>query len=145
MKKFIALFSLVTLFSMNFALAQCCKNPTKSANCAYQAAASQTTSSSEIVAYYFHYTRRCETCKAVEKVSGDALKELYGEKIVLKSVNLDEKSSEELAKKIGVDGQTLLVMKGTEKVDLTNDGFLYAVTKPEKLKEKIKTAVESLK
>lgn len=145
MKKFITLFSLIALISINFAQAQCCKNPSKSANCAYQSAANQNASASEVVAYYFHYTRRCETCKAVEKVSVDALKELYGDKITLKSINLDEKSSEELAKKIGVDGQTLLVMKGTEKVDLTNDGFLYAVTKPEKLKEKIKSAVESLK
>ncbi len=145
MKKFITLFSLIALVSINFAQAQCCSNPSKSANCANKAAVSQTKSSDEVSAYYFHYTRRCETCKAVEKVSVDALKELYGDKIVLKSINLDEKNSEELAKKIGVDGQTLLVMKGTEKVDLTNDGFLYAVTKPEKLKEKIKTAVESLK
>ncbi|MBP7507851.1 MAG: hypothetical protein KA807_08520 [Prolixibacteraceae bacterium] len=145
MKKIITLFGLIVLFAVSSVQAQCCKNHSKSANCVYLSESSQTSSSSDVVAYYFHYTRRCETCKAVEKVSGDALKELYGDKIVLKSINLDEKSSEELAKKMEIDGQTLLVMKGTEKVDLTNDGFLYAVTKPEKLKAKIKSAVDSLK
>jgi hypothetical protein len=99
----------------------------------------------DIKAYYFHFTRRCATCKAVESVSVRALKELYGESIVLKSVNLDNEANDELAEKIGVDGQSLLFVKGDEKVDITNDGFMYARTKPEKLKEKIEEAVNSLK
>lgn len=98
-----------------------------------------------IKAYYFHYTSRCATCKAVENVSIDALKELYGESIVLKSVNLDDKENNELAEKIGVDGQSLLFVKGDKKVDITTDGFLYARSKPEKLKEIIEETINSLK
>lgn len=126
MKKLITLFSLITLFATTLAQAQ-------------------SPDASVIEAYYFHFTNRCVTCQSVEKVSGDALKELSGGKIVLKSINLDEKGNEALAKRLAIEGQTLLVVKGTKKVELTNDGFMYARTNPEKLKEKIKTAVESLK
>ncbi len=145
MKKFFTLFSFAVLFAVTTAQAQCCKNAAQAANCASQTALAQNTETSEVEAYYFHFTRRCVTCQSVEKVSADALKELYGGKIILKSINLDEKSSEELAKKLKIDGQTLLVVKGDKKVELTNDGFMYATTNPDKLKEKIKSAVESLK
>ncbi|HNZ72091.1 MAG TPA: nitrophenyl compound nitroreductase subunit ArsF family protein [Prolixibacteraceae bacterium] len=126
MKKLIALFSVIALFATTSVYAQKAEKEA-------------------IEAYYFHYTSRCVTCQSVEKVSSDALKELSGGKIVLKSINLDDKSNKELAKKLKIDGQTLLVVKGVKKVDITNDGFLYATTSPEKLKAKLKTAVESLK
>lgn len=145
MKKFITFFSLIALFAVSSAQAQCCKTTAQSANCGTQAALAQNTEASAIEAYYFHFTRRCVTCQTVEKVSVDALKELYGDKIVLKSINLDEKGNEALVKKLAIEGQTLLVVKGTKKVELTNDGFMYARTNPEKLKEKLKSAVESLK
>jgi hypothetical protein len=145
MKNLITLFSLIALFAITSAQAQCCKNAAQATNCATTCVQSQQTGSSDVEAYYFHYTRRCVTCQSVEKVSSDALKELYGDKIVLKSINLDEKANDALAKKMGIEGQTLLVVKGTKKVEITNDGFMYARTNPEKLKEKIKSAVESLK
>lgn len=130
MKRNITLFSLVALFAITTAQAQCCKNAAQAANCASQTALAQNTETSDIQAYYFHFTRRCETCKAVEQVSSDALKELYGSKISLKSINLDEKGNEDLAKKLGVEGQTLLVVKGAKKVELTNDGFMFAMGIP---------------
>jgi hypothetical protein len=100
---------------------------------------------SAVKAYYFHTSRRCVTCKTVEKVSAESLKELYGDKIQLKSVNLDNKENEELAKSLEVGGQSLLFVNGNKKVDITTDGFMYAVREPEKLKAKIKETVESLK
>jgi len=145
MKKLIVLFSLIVFFAINI-YAQCCSNAVQNPTCCdSRAKLADNTEKTDIEAYYFHFTRRCVTCQSVEKVSADALKELYGGKIVLKSINLDEKESEVLAKKLGIEGQTLLVVKGTKKVELTNDGFMYARTNPSKLKEKIKSAVESLK
>jgi hypothetical protein len=85
------------------------------------------------------------TCKAVEKVSAESLKDLYGDKIRLKSVNLDNKENEELAESLEVGGQSLLFVSGNKKVDITTDGFMNAVRNPEKLKAKIKETVESLK
>ena len=57
--------------------------------------------------YYFHYTRRCVTCMAVENVTKEALEEIYtsqlkNEDIVFKTINLDEADSEEIAEKLNV-------------------------------------------
>ncbi len=99
--------------------------------------------------YYFHFTHRCETCKAVESVSKAALEELYPEKmkegqITFQAVNLDESENDALAKELEVSGQTLLFVKGDKQVNLTNDGFMYARTKPEKLKEEIQETINNM-
>lgn len=105
--------------------------------------------SKKIEIYYFHYTRRCQTCNAVEDVTKDAIKEYFSEKvksgiITFKSINLDEDAGEEIAKKLNVSGQTLLFVSSSEKINLTNDAFMYAKNQPDKLKEKVKKTVESL-
>ncbi len=98
-----------------------------------------------VKAYYFHFTRRCVTCQAVEKVAASTLTELSGGKIVLQSINLEETSDKALVQKLGVEGQSLLIVKGNQIVDLTSAGFMYAVASPDKFKERIKVAVGSLK
>jgi hypothetical protein len=45
---------------------------------------------------------------------------------------------------LGVSGQTLLLVKGSKQVNLTNEAFLYAVTNPEKYKAIIKEKVDEL-
>lgn len=94
--------------------------------------------------YYFHSTARCITCQTVEKVTKEAVKEFYGDKVSFLSVNNDDKTNESLMKKYRVSGQTLLIVKGDKVVNLTNDAFMNARTKPEKLKAKIKSTVDSL-
>jgi hypothetical protein len=100
---------------------------------------------SGIEVYYFHYSRRCVTCQAVEAVAQDALIDFYEGKIVLKSVNLDDKANSALAKKLGVKGQSLLIVKGDKKIDLTNEGFLNARSNPDKVARKIKETIDALK
>ena len=102
-----------------------------------------------IEVYYFHMSRRCATCLAVESESEAALKKLYPAQmesglISFKEVNLEEESSEELAKKLEVSGQTLLIVKGDQKIDLTGDGFKYARSSPEKLQDSFKAAIDPL-
>ncbi|MDD5695043.1 MAG: nitrophenyl compound nitroreductase subunit ArsF family protein [Bacteroidales bacterium] len=109
----------------------------------------QITQNETINVYYFHFTRRCATCQAVEEQSELALKTLYPElvksgRILFTSVNLEESSSEGLAKKLEVSMQTLLIVGGDKKIDLTEDGFMYARSNPEKLREKIKNAIDPL-
>ena len=106
-------------------------------------------SSGKIEAYYFHFTARCMTCKTVEAKAKESLESLYPDlmkdnKVTFMSVNLDDKSSKELAQKLQVSGQTLLIVKGTKKIILTNEGFMYAVAQPEKFKAIIKEKVDSL-
>jgi thiol-disulfide isomerase/thioredoxin len=98
----------------------------------------------KVEAYYFHNATRCTTCKTVEAEAKADLQELYGDKVSFQALNLEDKSTQQLADKLKVSGQTLLVVKGDKKVDLTNEGFLYAVTNPEKLKSIIKEKVDPL-
>ncbi len=106
-------------------------------------------STTKIEVYYFHFTRRCMTCQNVEKVSKNAVETLYAEKVKsgqvsFQSVNLDEKAGEAIGAKYKIEGQTLIVIAGDKKVDLTDKGFLYANDRPDKLKAEIKKAVDGL-
>lgn len=101
-------------------------------------------SNNELRAYYFHATRRCATCQAVESVVVEALKEFYGDKIVLQLINRDEEKENPLLAKYKVSGQTLLIVKGSKVINLTNDAFMNARSNPEKLKETIKVTIDPL-
>lgn len=105
--------------------------------------------SDKIEAYYFHFTARCVTCKTIEAKAKENLDVLYPQHvksglITFKSVNLDDSANKPLAKKLGIAGQTLLLVKGEEKINITNEGFMYATVKPEKFKEVINEKVEFL-
>src|SRR4030043_775551 len=105
--------------------------------------------SDKIEAYYFHFTARCVTCRTIEAKAKENLEVLYPNQvkqglITFQSVNLEEASSKPLAEKLGITGQTFLFVKGDKKINLTNDGFMYAVAKPEKFKEIINEKVDGL-
>ena len=102
------------------------------------------TANEKIEAYYFHNAIRCETCKTVEAEAKADLKELYGSNVTFQALNLEDKATNKIAEKLEVSGQTLLVVKGDRKINLTNEGFLYAVTNPEKFKSIIKEKVDPL-
>jgi len=111
--------------------------------------ADQKTSTSKVEVYYFHNERRCATCVAVEDESVKALNELYPEKMksgemTFLSVNLEDDANKALADKFKISGQTLLIVKGGKQENLTNTAFMYATTKPEKLKKAIGQAIEKL-
>lgn len=96
--------------------------------------------------YYFHFTRRCETCMAVENESRKAIGEIYSKameegRITFQALNLDEEEGKQIASRLNISGQTLLVVRFGEKIDLTNQGFMYARTDPEKLKKALQDAI----
>lgn len=99
--------------------------------------------------FYFHFSRRCATCEAVEKVTQETLKKNYPEQLknetlVFVSVNLDDDANTPLAEQLKVTGQTLLFVKGENKKDLTNKAFMYARENPDKLEAAIKETISSL-
>jgi hypothetical protein len=103
----------------------------------------------KIEAYYFHFSARCVTCKTVEAEAKKDIESLYPEKVKsgkmsFQAINLDEASSKAIAEKLNISGQTLLLVKGNQQINITNEGFLYAVTDPDKLKSIIKTKVDGL-
>lgn len=98
----------------------------------------------KVETYYFHFSARCVTCKTVEAEAKADIESLYGGKVSFQSVNLDDNANKALAEKLKVSGQTLLIVKGDTKIDITNEGFLYARSNPEKFKTIIKEKVDPL-
>ena len=86
---------------------------------------------------------------AVEEETQSSLKDLYPDQVangsvVFLSVKLDKPDNKPLADQLKVSGQTLLIVKGDKQVDLTNQAFMYARTKPDKLKVEIQSAFRQL-
>ena len=105
---------------------------------------SENPATGKIEAYYFHMTTRCVTCKAVEAEARKDLEILYGGKVSFKAINIEDDSSNAITEKLKISGQTLLIIKGDKKINLTNEGFLYALNNPEKFKSIIKEKVDRL-
>ena len=104
---------------------------------------------SSVRVYYFHGTRRCTTCKAVEEVTKEILNEYYTTELANKiisfeSINLDEEDSKEIANKLKVSGQTLLIISDKEAVNLTNQAFMNAVSNPLKLSILLKETIDEM-
>jgi hypothetical protein len=140
MKRMVGFFLILTIVYGNY---------TCNANTSSNSGESATVTGKNITVYYFHFTRRCTTCNNVEKVSKNAVESLYPAQVKAKeisfvSVNLDEKSGEAIGAKNKIEGQTLIVISGDKRVDLTEKGFMYANSSPEKLKAEIKRAVDGM-
>jgi hypothetical protein len=105
--------------------------------------------SEDVQVYYFHNTKRCVTCNAVENETKVALEMFYEDKMKagtmdFTSLNLEEDEGKEMAQSLHVSGQTLLIVKGETQVNLTNEGFMNARTNPTKFHEIIKTQIDKL-
>lgn len=143
MKKIVSILSFVFVAGLLTVNAQCCAN--KAAACdSGKTPTVQNQTKTDVQAYYFHATRRCVTCQAVEAVTKEALNEYYGNKVALTSINRDEDKENPMIAKYKINGQTLIIIKGDKVVNLTNDAFMNARTKPDKLKAKIKATIDSM-
>jgi len=104
---------------------------------------------SDVEVYYFHMTMRCVTCKTVEAEARKNVEMLYADqvkagKISFTALNLEEATGKLMGEKLGVNGQTLLIVKGDQKINITNEGFLYAVSQPQKFTEVMKSKIDPL-
>jgi len=114
-----------------------------------QKPSSQVTKSGDVEVYYFHMTTRCVTCKTVEAEARKNVEMLYADKvkagkISFTALNLEEATGKSMGEKLGVNSQTLLIVKGDEKINITNEGFLYAVSQPQKFTEVMKSKIDPL-
>jgi hypothetical protein len=138
MRKFLLMsFVLITLVGISCS-AQTNQKPT-----------SQVTKSGDVEVYYFHMTTRCVTCKTVEAEARKNVEMLYADqvkagKISFTDLNLEEATGKSMGDKLGVNSQTLLIVKGDEKINITNEGFLYAVSQPQKFTEVMKSKIDPL-
>lgn len=143
MKKTISTLSLILITVVAFS-AQSCSGSTTDKSTSEKESFVESKKSDQVNTYYFHATRRCATCQAVEDVSKEAIEEYYGDRVTFKSINRDEEKDNPLMAKYKVNGQTLLIVNGDHIVDLTNDAFLNARTNPDKLKSKLKSTIDSM-
>lgn len=102
------------------------------------------TKADKVEVYYFHFSRRCATCNAVESVSKESIDEYYSEKVSFTEFNLDEPAGEAKGKELEISGQTLLIVAGETKINITNEGFMNARSNPDKLKQIIKEKIDPL-
>jgi hypothetical protein len=114
-----------------------------------QKPASEVTKNGDVEVYYFHMTTRCVTCKTVEAEARKNIEMLYADqlksgKISFTALNLEEATGKSMGKKLGVTGQTLLIVKGDQKINITNEGFLYAVSQPQKFTNVMKSKIDPL-
>jgi hypothetical protein len=114
--------------------------------CTAQTAVKETKglSSVKVEAYYFHLAARCVTCKAVEAEAKKSLESLYSGKVSFQAINLEDAANKVIVDKLQISGQTFLIVKESTKINLTNEGFLYARSNPEKFKSIIKEKVDRL-
>ncbi len=103
----------------------------------------------ELQVYYFHFTKRCATCNAIETETRVALETFYagqveGGNIAFTSLNLDEEDGKKMAEQLKVSGQTLLLVKGDKMVNLTSEGFMNARTNSDKFHEILKNNIDKL-
>jgi len=138
MSKFLLMsFVLITLIGISCS-AQTNQKPT-----------SPVTKSGDVEVYYFHMTTRCVTCKTVEAEARKNVEMLYADqvkagKISFTALNLEEATGKSMGEKLGVNSQTLLIVKGDQKINITNEGFLYAVSQPQKFTEVMKSKIDPL-
>ncbi len=144
MKKLISTLSFLLFVGIVAVSAQCCSGSKACSSSCSEVVCADSPKSSEVKAYYFHATRRCATCQAVEAVSKDAIKEYYGDKVSFESLNIETEKDNNLIEKYKISGTALLIVNGDKKVDLTNDAFLNARTNPDKLKSKLKSTIDSM-
>jgi len=119
------------------------------AQSASKEASNSSSPSDRIEVYYFHFDARCTTCRTVEAETKKHVETLYPEmykdgRILFILENLDEESGKKVAEKLGISGQTVLIVKGSTKINLTNEAFMYAVVKPEKYRELFRSKIDEL-
>ena len=108
----------------------------------------QAINTSNVNVYYFHFTRRCATCLAVEENARKAIEALYPNEIKageysFTSLNLDETSTKGIADNLGVGGQTMMVVRGDKKLNITSAVWM-AAHDPDKMKSEIKSGIDKV-
>ncbi len=102
-----------------------------------------TVKAENVEVFYFHYSRRCVTCTNVENFTRDIVYELYGDDVIFDAFNLEKADGKQKGNKLGISGQTLVIVKGDKKIDITAEGFMNT-RNPEKLKQIIKGKIDPL-
>ncbi|NBC83688.1 MAG: hypothetical protein GVY19_09930 [Bacteroidetes bacterium] len=103
----------------------------------------KTKSTDRVEVYYFHFDRRCMTCRSVENTARVAVSEMNNNEVNFSAYNLDKAEGQQKGEEIGIAGQTLIIVSGDTQINITNEGFMNA-RNPEKLKQMIQDKIDPL-
>jgi len=102
---------------------------------------------------YFHATRRCPTCMAIEENTRKTLDTYFSNQlkngtIKLTVINVDEDKNKAIAEKYEVTGSALFLTKTSNgkqsKKDMTDFAFSYARNNPDKFISDLKDKINEL-
>lgn len=101
------------------------------------------TDASTVNVYYFHGKQRCKTCLAIEEVTKKVIADNYKDNLKVKfvEINIDEDKNKDIVEKYEIAFSSLLVVKGEDHTDLTEQAFANAVNSPDVLTSLIKDEV----
>ncbi len=109
------------------------------------------TETTKVDVYYFHATKRCPTCEAIERETKKTLDisfadELKNSTILLHVLNIDDKGNKELVEIYEIYGSSLILAptSGDEPVNLTNKAFLYAKDQAFAFRKELKAQLTEL-
>jgi hypothetical protein len=93
--------------------------------------------------FYFHGKQRCKTCVAVQDVARETIEKAFADndKVRFIEINTSEKEFEALCEKYEVTWNALIISKGEEFIEITDQAFATAVGNPQSLVDLIKEEV----
>jgi len=106
-----------------------------------------------VLVYNFYAKHRCPSCIAIEEATKKTINTYFAEdlkqgKIKQFSINIDDVANTKLCEKYQAFGSGIYltqVLRGKEtNIDLTGDGFKFALNKEDKFIEILKTNIENL-
>lgn len=102
-----------------------------------------TADASVVNVYYFHGKQRCKTCIAVGDLAKKTIGETYADNDKVKFIEVDtsDKQFEDLVNKYEISWNALIIAKGDNSIDITEQAFANAVNNPTVLSELIKKGV----
>jgi arsenate reductase-like glutaredoxin family protein len=96
--------------------------------------------------YYFHGNQRCKTCIAVQDLTKATIEKTYpNTEVRFIEVNTSKKENEALVEKYEVSWNALIIEKGENSEDLTEQAFALAVNSPKELEKIIIETVDRYK
>ena len=99
--------------------------------------------------YFFHFSRKCNSCEAIKSEIPAFLQQFYPEewksgKIVFRMVNTETDQGKEIARDLDIIGQQVLIFKGTLSIEITQPAFLFAHDDPERFGAILKEEIDKL-
>jgi len=102
-----------------------------------------TTDSTVVTVYNFHGKQRCKTCVAVGDVARETVEKAFADndKVRFVEINTSEKGNDALIEKYEVTWNALIIAKGEDFIEITDQAFSTAVGNPQSLENLIKKEV----